>query len=195
MPPPATADPNASVGFPLAVWNWRISTSTVDPVCALPGSTVKVIISANAVRKSSRGYQSRTCRIQASTGASAPPLSSKTLYSPTEDVSKFESSGLTGLLTHISVVEGRLCQSLGGGITCCLPCPLTDFTYPDSFQTMSLAADWISVVSTACCAFLLLSWTFLPVEKTHRHYLSICLTVAVVLMNVSSLTTMCFQGT
>ncbi|KAK1769536.1 hypothetical protein QBC33DRAFT_576725 [Phialemonium atrogriseum] len=88
------------------------------------------------------------------------------------------------VFTDGGFVEGRLCQSLGGGITCCLPCPLTDFTYPDSFQTMSLAADWISVVSTACCAFLLLSWTFLPVEKTHRHYLSICLTVAVVLMNL-----------
>jgi len=33
---------------------------------------------------------------------------------------------------------------------------------------------------------LLLSWLVLPVEKTHRHYLSICLTIAVMLMNVSA---------
>lgn len=62
---------------------------------------------------------------------------------------------------------------------------MTDWVYPDSFNTLGLVAEWIAVVGTICCVFLLLSWIFLPVEKTHRHYLSICLTTGVGLMNVS----------
>jgi hypothetical protein len=50
---------------------------------------------------------------------------------------------------------------------------------------MNTAAQWVAVVSTISCVFLLLSWIFLPVEKTSRHYLSISLTVGVTFMNVS----------
>lgn len=85
-----------------------------------------------------------------------------------------------------SVVEGRLCQKITDTLSCCMPCPMTDWAYPDSFQTLSLAAGWVAVVSTVCCVFLLLSWIFLPVEKTNRHYMSICLTIGVVFMNVSA---------
>ncbi|KXJ95509.1 hypothetical protein Micbo1qcDRAFT_26936 [Microdochium bolleyi] len=80
--------------------------------------------------------------------------------------------------------EGRLCTTIAAGVTCCLPCPMTDWTYPDSFITMSAVANWITVVSMICCGFLLLSWAFLPVEKTHRHYLSICLTLGICMMNM-----------
>jgi hypothetical protein len=82
-------------------------------------------------------------------------------------------------------VEGRICQALGD-ITCCLPCPLTDWAYPDAFQTMNAAANWVAVASTLCCVFLLVSWLVLPVDKTYRHYLSICLTMGVMFMNVRS---------
>lgn len=61
---------------------------------------------------------------------------------------------------------------------------MTDWAYPDSFQTLSLAAGWVAVFSTVCCVFLLLSWMFLPVEKTNRHYMSICLTIGVTFMNL-----------
>lgn len=84
------------------------------------------------------------------------------------------------------VVEGRLCQHLSDTLSCCMPCPMTDWAYPDSFQTLGLAAGWVAVVSTVCTVFLLLSWAILPVEKTNRHYMSIGLTVGVVFMNVSS---------
>ena len=67
-----------------------------------------------------------------------------------------------------------------------MPCPMTDWAYPDSFNTVGVAAGWVAVVSIICCIFLLLSWAFLPVEKTNRHYMSICLTVGVVFMNVST---------
>lgn len=61
---------------------------------------------------------------------------------------------------------------------------MTEWAYPDSFETMSLVANWTSVVSTVACLFLLVSWAVLPVDKTFRHYLSISLTTAVVFMNV-----------
>ncbi|KAI1341481.1 hypothetical protein F5Y15DRAFT_431222 [Xylariaceae sp. FL0016] len=80
-------------------------------------------------------------------------------------------------------VDGRICSPLGD-LNCCLPCPMTDWTYPDSFDSATGAANWVNVVGMICCGFLLLSWLFLPVEKTHRHYLSISLTGAVVLMNL-----------
>lgn len=32
--------------------------------------------------------------------------------------------------------------------------------------------------------FLIISFAFLPVEKTHRHYLSVCLAIATVIMQV-----------
>ncbi|GAP85933.1 putative frizzled smoothened-like sans CRD protein B [Rosellinia necatrix] len=80
-------------------------------------------------------------------------------------------------------VSGRLCANITGAI-CCLPCPLTDWVYPDNFKTATQSADWINVAGMVGCAFLLLSWVALPVERTHRHYLSICLTVAVVFMNL-----------
>ncbi|KAI0863050.1 hypothetical protein F4860DRAFT_502193 [Xylaria cubensis] len=80
-------------------------------------------------------------------------------------------------------INGRLCSNLTGQ-SCCLPCPLTDWVYPDNFQKATQSADWVNVVGMVGCAFLLLSWVVLPVERTHRHYLSICLTVAVVFMNL-----------
>ncbi|KAK3354986.1 hypothetical protein B0H65DRAFT_417612 [Neurospora tetraspora] len=81
-------------------------------------------------------------------------------------------------------VDGRLCQEVAKGLSCCLPCPMTDWAYPDEFNTLGEVAQWVAVAGTACCVFLLLSWIILPVEKTSRHYLSLCLTTAVLFMNL-----------
>lgn len=62
---------------------------------------------------------------------------------------------------------------------------MTDWVYPDSFDRLSDIAGWLSLLSGACCIFLCLSWAVLPVKMTSRHYLSICLTVAVYFMTVS----------
>ncbi|KAM5355860.1 hypothetical protein ACJ41O_002506 [Fusarium nematophilum] len=80
-------------------------------------------------------------------------------------------------------VDGRLCQAVGK-MQCCLPCPMTDWVYPDRFDILTAVANWVALFSVICCVFLLLSWACLPVEKTNRHYLSICLTFAVLLMNL-----------
>lgn len=63
---------------------------------------------------------------------------------------------------------------------------MTDWVYPDYFSTLTAVANWVATASGICCVFLLLSWLALPVDKTNRHYLSVCLTVAVLVMNVSS---------
>ncbi|KAF4123965.1 7 transmembrane receptor (Secretin family) [Geosmithia morbida] len=80
-------------------------------------------------------------------------------------------------------VEGRLCQQTGE-LSCCLPCPLTHWVYPDYFETVTDVANWVATVSAICCVFLILSWTVLPVNKTNRHYLSICLTIGIFIMSL-----------
>ncbi|ODA79573.1 hypothetical protein RJ55_05167 [Drechmeria coniospora] len=81
-------------------------------------------------------------------------------------------------------VDGRLCQSFLGDVRCCLPCPMADWVYPDSFVTVTVIANWVAAVSALCCLLLLVSWAALPVEKTNRHYLSVCFTFGVLLMNL-----------
>ncbi|EKD20727.1 hypothetical protein MBM_01409 [Drepanopeziza brunnea f. sp. 'multigermtubi' MB_m1] len=81
-------------------------------------------------------------------------------------------------------VDGRFCADMLGGSKCCLPCPQTDWLYPDNFRTISNSASWINVGGMACSLFLLASFAFLPKEKTHRHYLSICLAVAIIVMQL-----------
>lgn len=85
---------------------------------------------------------------------------------------------------RLSVIDGRFCSALLGP-TCCLPCPQTEWLYPDNFDTITYSADWINVAGMVCSMFLLISFAFLPVGKTHRHYLSICLAIATVMMQVS----------
>lgn len=63
---------------------------------------------------------------------------------------------------------------------------MTDWVYPDYFKTMTTTANWVATASVIFTVFLLLSWAVLPVDKTGRHYLSVCLTAAVLLMNVST---------
>lgn len=81
-------------------------------------------------------------------------------------------------------VDGRMCQKVTDDLKCCLPCPMTNWIYPDSFNTMTIVANWVAAVSTICCVYLLASWAALPVDKTNRHYLSVCLTLGVMLMNL-----------
>ncbi|PFH56672.1 hypothetical protein XA68_16171 [Ophiocordyceps unilateralis] len=81
-------------------------------------------------------------------------------------------------------VEGRLCQTITADVKCCLPCPMADWVYPDSFKSITAVANWVATVSGICCVVLLVSWAALPVDKTNRHYLSVCFTFGVLLMNL-----------
>lgn len=62
---------------------------------------------------------------------------------------------------------------------------MTDWVYADNFDPLIDAAGWVAVVATAGCLLLCLSWAFLPVQQTSRHYLSVCLTASAILLNVS----------
>ena len=54
-------------------------------------------------------------------------------------------------------------------------------------MSLTRIANWLNVGGIVCAAVILLSFVVLPVEKTHRHYLSVCLILGVAMMQVSSL--------
>ncbi|KAL1303655.1 hypothetical protein AAFC00_007011 [Neodothiora populina] len=98
---------------------------------------------------------------------------------PFYDASMFPSEG--------GFIDGRLCattRALPGNPTCCLPCPTTYWTYHDSFSTYNSIAAWLNVVGFILLFFLLTSYFFLPVQQTRRHYLSVCLIVGVLILNL-----------
>lgn len=84
---------------------------------------------------------------------------------------------------------------------CCLPCPATDWVYPESkvfapvtstyhadklpgFNTYNRVAEWLSVLGLVLMSWMLISYAVLPLQKTRSHYLSICLCVALILLSV-----------
>ncbi|KAI5798801.1 hypothetical protein EDC01DRAFT_613714 [Geopyxis carbonaria] len=84
--------------------------------------------------------------------------------------------------------NARFCAPVptqSGFAECCLPCPKQNYFYPDSFQRIIHGTTYVNLASVVCCCFLLLSFAVLPVEYTHRHYLSVCLTIAILLMQLS----------
>ncbi|KAL5116947.1 hypothetical protein ACEQ8H_005165 [Pleosporales sp. CAS-2024a] len=92
---------------------------------------------------------------------------------PFYDVSLFDQGGF---------VDGRFCAAVGPGLTCCLPCPMTDFLYPPHFNTFYRVAEGLNVTGLVLLVFLLLSFMVLPAEKTRRHYLSYCIIIAAMFM-------------
>jgi hypothetical protein len=56
---------------------------------------------------------------------------------------------------------------------------------PD-FYSLTRIAGWINVGGLALCVFMLLSFMFLPVEKTKRQYLNVCLIIGIVMMEVGN---------
>lgn len=52
------------------------------------------------------------------------------------------------------------------------------------FETRTSIANWVNVAALVFSLFLLASFAILPVKWTHRHYLGVCLTIAVVFMEV-----------
>ncbi|KAF1944142.1 hypothetical protein EJ02DRAFT_109875 [Clathrospora elynae] len=111
-------------------------------------------------------------------------LNNATLFDPLRglcpapffDASQF---GLDGF------VAGRFCapvDEIKKDLYCCLPCPLTDYLYPQSFNTSYRVAEGLNVASLTCLLVLLISFIVLPAEKTRRHYLSYCLVIAAMFM-------------
>jgi len=88
--------------------------------------------------------------------------------------------------------DGRFCAPVGNflgqaeknALSCCLPCPATDFLFPEEFQHYYTAAEYLNVIGLALLSFLLISFLLLPAEKTRRHYLSYCLIIGAILMQL-----------
>ncbi|PGH11103.1 hypothetical protein AJ79_05048 [Helicocarpus griseus UAMH5409] len=84
---------------------------------------------------------------------------------------------------------GRWCEQIpssqGRNVSCCLPCPQADWRYPDGFMEKTEVANWIAVVVFSLNCLMLLSFAVLPVKWTHRHYLSVCLALGIVFMELS----------
>ncbi|KAL1383599.1 hypothetical protein HDK64DRAFT_37633 [Phyllosticta capitalensis] len=79
--------------------------------------------------------------------------------------------------------QGRLCANVSDVYTdleCCLPCPITDWIFSESFESGYKVTEALNLVGLIACMFLLVSWIFLPVAKTRRHYLSVCLVLGCV---------------
>jgi len=59
--------------------------------------------------------------------------------------------------------------------------------YIAGFQTLVHVTTYINLVSVVACGFLLISFLVLPVEYTHRHYLSVCTAFSILLLQVRTL--------
>lgn len=92
------------------------------------------------------------------------------------------------LLTVFVDISGRFCANVTDGLStlsCCLPCPSTDWVYSDSFSRQSRISNYASIVSLIFNIFLLLTFIVLPRDKSHRHYLSIGLTASLILIAIA----------
>lgn len=91
---------------------------------------------------------------------------------------------------HGGDIGGRLCANLTQGfftVSCCLPCPITDWVYSDSFPEHAQVANYLAIVLLILDAFLLLSFAVLKKEHSYRHYLSTGLTVSFMLIAIAFL--------
>ncbi|KAG9532945.1 hypothetical protein KCU93_g587, partial [Aureobasidium melanogenum] len=99
---------------------------------------------------------------------------------PFYDASLFPSEG--------GYIGGRLCSQQSRDPTsplCCLPCPASYWAYSGNFETLGTVAGWLNVVGLSLQCFMLISNTFLPAARTRSHYLTQCLIVAVIWINLA----------
>ncbi|KAJ5722025.1 hypothetical protein N7488_000060 [Penicillium malachiteum] len=85
-------------------------------------------------------------------------------------------------------IDGRFCDTITSGnvsLSCCLPCPLADWRYADNIAQRVEVASWISVAILPLCVFILISYAVLAPKWTNRHYLSICFTLGICVMEIA----------
>ncbi|KAK5133052.1 hypothetical protein LTR08_008257 [Meristemomyces frigidus] len=82
-------------------------------------------------------------------------------------------------------LSGRFCANITEGMACCLPCPITDWVFANEFKKRAPIASYISVASFVVNILLLLTFLVLPEEKSHRHYLSIGVTVSLLMLSLA----------
>ncbi|KAI6913245.1 hypothetical protein KC318_g11380 [Hortaea werneckii] len=80
--------------------------------------------------------------------------------------------------------RGRFCGAFRADLTCCLACPLEYWSYSDEFSQNVDSAHWVNLPAMVCQIFLLVTFIVLPPEKSHRHYLSVGLCLALILLEL-----------
>ncbi|KAL3462499.1 hypothetical protein BJX64DRAFT_299560 [Aspergillus heterothallicus] len=79
-------------------------------------------------------------------------------------------------------IGGRWCKEIAT-ISCCFPCPITDWRYSRGFTLEMI--PWIGVFSLVLLVIALLSFAFLPTTTTSRHYLTTSPVIGFTIMSVS----------
>lgn len=55
------------------------------------------------------------------------------------------------------------------------------------FEGRTEIANWVNLAAFVLSVYLLLSFAVLPIKYTHRHYLSVCVTIGVVFIEVCAI--------
>ncbi|KAI1916123.1 hypothetical protein LOY89_002740 [Ophidiomyces ophidiicola] len=86
-------------------------------------------------------------------------------------------------------LAGRTCDAVtmpsGVKVRCCLPCPQAEWRYTDDFLRRTKIASWLALAVFILNTLMLLTYAVLPAKATRRHYLSICLISALMMMELS----------
>lgn len=82
-------------------------------------------------------------------------------------------------------IETRFCAAPNPALLCCLPCPLSEWVFSDTFEHQVPIANYISIGAFVLNCLLLLTFGLLPEEKSHRHYLSMGLTLSLLLLSIA----------
>ncbi|KAF2262644.1 hypothetical protein CC78DRAFT_582411 [Lojkania enalia] len=99
---------------------------------------------------------------------------------PLLDESLFGSAG--------GYISGRYCgvgAVSDNGTSCCFPYSIQEWVYPENWKQQFRVPNYLIILSVTLCLFLLLSFTMLPKEKTHQHYLSVGLLISALLIFLS----------
>lgn len=76
---------------------------------------------------------------------------------------------------------GRICAPFGVAgktLSCCLPCPVTDWIYSSDFPNNVRAANRLAIVAIVLEVFVLVTYASLPIEESRRDYLNVGLMVS-----------------
>ncbi|KAK3635706.1 hypothetical protein LTR56_014582 [Elasticomyces elasticus] len=82
-------------------------------------------------------------------------------------------------------IGARFCAAPNPALLCCLPCPISDWVFSDTFKHQAPTANYVGILTFVLNILLLLTYIVLPEEKSHRHYLSVGLTVSLILLSIA----------
>jgi len=89
------------------------------------------------------------------------------------------------LIASLTDISARFCAAPTPTLICCLPCPISDWVFSDKFAHQASSANYVGILTLILNSMLLLTYVVLPEEKSHRHYLSIGLTLSLILLSIA----------